>query len=305
MQARGDTQREPGLNRYLRLRKRLSPLFLLPLVGGFFLMRVNQLAGMALLTAALVESYVSSRMRRTRDLDDTGFGLHGAGIETAAGFGLGAILMALMIGILAVAGWYRVFVPRSGITAGGFAYWLALFALVGVLEELLSRGMLFRFLERRAGSAFALAASSLVFGLLHVPNPNSSVWAGVAIALHAGVLLGAAYMLTRRLWLAIGIHWSWNFVQGPVFGAPVSGQNQPSLLDSAARGPEILTGGPFGPEAGLVSVVVGAAAGLLLLVLAIKRGRWVPSSQGLGWRRKKNGDPSPAPPPEERASPAP
>ena len=99
-----------------------------------------------------------------------------------------------------------------------------------------------------------------------------------AIAVEAGILLGAAYMLTRRLWLAIGIHATWNFTQGWVFSVPVSGGEAPlGLLITRRAGPEWLTGGAFGLEASVVAMVVATLAGLVLLLMAIRGGQLRPA----------------------------
>lgn len=98
-----------------------------------------------------------------------------------------------------------------------------------------------------------------------------------AISIEAGVLLAAAYMVTRRLWLCIGIHIAWNFTQGGIFSVAVSGGQSKGLLQSSMIGPEWLTGGAFGAEASVVALGVCFAAGIALLVLAVKRGNVVPS----------------------------
>ena len=89
----------------------------------------------------------------------------------------------------------------------------------------------------------ALGITVALFGLVHLGNPNSSLYGAAAIGIEAGVLLGAAYVLTRRLWLVIGIHFGWNFIQAGVFGPNVSGIRVESLLRSELSGPELLSGG--------------------------------------------------------------
>jgi membrane protease YdiL (CAAX protease family) len=94
----------------------------------------------------------------------------------------------------------------------------------------------------------------LLFALAHLANPGSSPVAVLGL-FFAGLLLAAGYLATSRLWLPIGLHLSWNFCQGPVFGFPVSGFAAPSLLAVEPVGPEALTGGPFGPEASLIGIL--------------------------------------------------
>jgi len=162
---------------------------------------------------------------------------------------------------------------------------LAMAIASGLFEELIFRGILFRQIEAMAGSWVALALTSAFFGAAHLANPDVTWFAAFAIAVEAGVLLGAAYMLTRRLWLAVGIHAAWNFTQGWIFSAPVSGGKAlDGLLFTHRSGPDWLTGGGFGLEASAVAMVVATTAGVVMLVLAIKRGRviaprWLLSDQ--------------------------
>ena len=202
----------------------------------------------------------------------------GAIAELAAGILTGAALFTVTIGILWALGCYAV-TGTNDWTAMLPAFTAATFA--GVVEEILFRGVLFRIVEEWLGSWPALLASALVFGLLHLMNPNATLIAGVAIALEAGIMLAAAYMLTRRLWLAIGIHFAWNFTQGGVFGVAVSGTAAHGLVQSVLTGPEILSGGAFGAEASIVAVVVCLAAGAYLLWRVYRKGNLVKPF----WRR--------------------
>src|SRR5260370_910510 len=114
-------------------------------------------------------------------------------------------------------------------------------------------------------SRTALGISALVFGFAHARNPGASIVSSLAIAVEAGGLLAAAFILTRNLWFPIGMHWAWNFFQGPIFGVPVSGMRMPSLLDAYLEGPRAWTGGAFGLEAGLPAGVFASALGLTML----------------------------------------
>ena len=188
---------------------------------------------------------------------------------------LGALLLSLTIGTLAILGVYRV----SGIH--GWTPMLATipaFIMGAVLEEVVMRGVLFRILEQWRGSWIALAISAALFGLLHLLNPGVTLLNAGAMMLEAGILLAAAYMLTRRLWLCIGIHFAWNFTQGGIFSAAVSGGATNGLLEAKLVGPVWLTGGAFGAEASVVAVVVCLAAGLLLLLAARRKGHVIQSS---------------------------
>ena len=167
-----------------------------------------------------------------------------------------------------------------GFTGTGGVLAMAALALVsGVGEELIMRGGVFRILEDSFGTLIALVLSGALFGALHLMNPHASWFGAVAIALEAGVLLGAAYAYTRSLWLPIGIHIGWNFTEGGVFGAAVSGSGSGhGLFNMPLSGPQILTGGSFGPEASVVALTLCTAAGLFFVWRTLRRGRWVPAS---------------------------
>jgi hypothetical protein len=143
-----------------------------------------------------------------------------------------------------------------------------------VIEEVLVRGFIFRVLSVGTGTWIALLLSAALFGALHASNPGATAFSSIAIALEAGVLLAAAYVVTGRLWLSIGLHAAWNFTEGSIFGMSVSGGKQSaSLISGTLSGPAMLTGGAFGPEASIVAVLVCLALAVLLLQHAVRSGR--------------------------------
>jgi membrane protease YdiL (CAAX protease family) len=194
-------------------------------------------------------------------------------LELLAGLALGVGLFSSVMGVLALLGCYSVVGTNPWSTAVP-ALMLAIMA--GVTEELMLRAVAFRILEGWLGSAAALALTAALFGLLHLGTPHATLLGCAAIALEAGILLAAAFMVTRRVWLAIGIHIAWNFTQGGVFGVATSGVEISGLLKGALTGPWLLTGGAFGAEASVVPVVVCLAAGIALLGLARRRGQFLP-----------------------------
>ncbi|MDE2162846.1 MAG: CPBP family intramembrane metalloprotease [Alphaproteobacteria bacterium] len=168
----------------------------------------------------------------------------------------------------------------NGVSASTALVPSAVMAMVAAIgEELAIRGGVFRILEDSFGTAVALILSAGLFGLLHALNPGATAVSTAAIALEAGVLLGATYAVSRNLWLPIGLHFGWNFTEGGVFGAAVSGGGGgKGLINMPLSGPDLLTGGAFGPEASVVAVTVCFAAALVLIVLTIRNRRWVPIS---------------------------
>lgn len=188
--------------------------------------------------------------------------------DLAFGLALGAGLMALIFAIEWAAGWIEI--RGTMVSEDGNPAWLGLlsmggvFLAVGVYEELLSRGYhltnlregfdgLFG-LPRSAATVIAILLSSSIFGLLHAGNPNATTISTVAIVL-AGVFLALPYVLTGRLAASIGLHITWNYFQGCVFGFPVSGNHIPArALDVEQIGPVAMTGGAFGPESGWMGI---------------------------------------------------
>jgi uncharacterized protein len=144
-----------------------------------------------------------------------------------------------------------------------------------IMEELLFRGILFRWLEDFSGSWATLIVTSALFGLAHSQNPGATLFSTFAIAVEGGLLLGGSYMLTRSLWMPIGLHAAWNFTQGPVLGVPVSGNPVHGLIRAKLEGPTILSGGAFGLEASIIAIAVCTAAGIWFLWLAFRRGEVV------------------------------
>jgi hypothetical protein len=134
---------------------------------------------------------------------------------------------------------------------------------------------LFRWLEEFGGSWAALVLTSALFGAAHLMNPNATPIAAFGIAVEAGVLLGGGYMLTRSLWLPIGLHAAWNFTQGEIFDVPVSGIDEHGLVQAKLSGPALLSGGGFGLEASLFAMTIATAVGVWLVWLAVKRGEVV------------------------------
>ena len=184
---------------------------------------------------------------------------------TGIGFGIGILFFLLVTGVIALLGGYRIDGVDWNVRV--LVKTLSTFLVVAVGEEVLFRGIVFRMIDERWGTVAALIASALIFGFVHITNDNATVWSSVAIAVEAGLLLGAAYKWSGNLWVPIGNHWAWNFFQGPVFGFAVSGNKTPSLIKPVIEGADWLTGGPFGAEASVPAFVVGLAFSIVFLLL--------------------------------------
>jgi membrane protease YdiL (CAAX protease family) len=202
------------------------------------------------------------------------------GRELGIGMLIGAGLYAACEMILMVLGIYRI------VGLNPLSYMVPAIAMAlssSVYEELLFRGVLFGSVETWFGSWAALVVSSLVFGLTHLMNPQGTIEGALFIAAEAGILLAAAYMLTRRLWLSIGFHMAWNYTQSAIFSGIVSGtEAKEGLIRSTVNGPDWLTGGRFGVESSVLALLLCTTTGIVMLVMAAKRGRIVPPI----WKRR-------------------
>ncbi|MEQ1516835.1 MAG: CPBP family intramembrane glutamic endopeptidase [Usitatibacteraceae bacterium] len=205
--------------------------------------------------------------------------LPGMGRELGIGLLIGAGLYAACELILMALGIYRI----DGLNPVRFMIPAIAMALSsGIYEELLFRGVLFGAVEKWLGSWAALVVSSLVFGLTHLMNPQGTIEGALFIAVEAGILLAAAFMLTRRLWLSMGFHVAWNYTQSAIFSSIVSGNTaSQGLVRSTVKGPDLLTGGSFGVESSVLALLLCTSTGIALLVMAVKRGKIVPPS----WKR--------------------
>lgn len=192
----------------------------------------------------------------------------GIGLLVGAGLYTGSVLVLMVLGV------YRI----EGLNPISFMIpAIALALSSGVFEELVFRGALFRIVEDWLGSWISLVVSSFAFGFMHMLNPAATLTGALFISIEAGLLLAAAYMVTRRLWMSMGFHMAWNYTQSAVFSGIVSGGvSEPGLIKPIINGPDFLTGGSFGLEASVVAFVFCTGAGVVLLVMAVRRGNIVP-----------------------------
>ncbi|WP_106402302.1 CPBP family intramembrane glutamic endopeptidase [Actinocorallia populi] len=197
---------------------------------------------------------------------------------SAASIGLGTLIgvgmfTAVIVNIMLMGGYQ---VDGLGSMTGAIAL-LGFMAAAAVTEELLFRGILFRIIEERIGTWVSLVLTSLLFGLIHLANPDASLWGAIAIAIEAGGMLAAAYAATRTLWVPIGLHFGWNFAAAGIFSTVVSGNgDSQGLLSGTTSGSALLTGGDFGPEGSLYAVGFGLLLTVVFMRMARRRGNLVP-----------------------------
>ncbi len=228
-----------------------------------------------LITDSLVVLFVLfssiALIQRWRDKIRLGFGLRGGVVhDVLLGFGICALAWAGIFLFEWALGAIRIEEVRPD--ASGLAKTLGIMSAYGAYEEVMFRvlilcGMIALF--RRPWLAVAL--SSVMFGLVHLNNPDTTAL-GLASNVLGGVMYGSAFILTGRIWMPIGLHTAWNWMQGPVFGFNVSGASEWSdkLIHQVAVGPELITGGAYGE--GSVVVIAFRFVVIALVVLAT---RWV------------------------------
>lgn len=223
--------------------------------------------------AAVVGVWLAGRYVDRRRFADFGLGIDREWwIDCGFGLALGGLLMSAVFLVQLALGWITV----TGVFAGeallsAVVGSLLLFLIVGIYEELLLRGYLLTNLAEgargilgiRGAIVFGTLGSSAAFGALHASNPNATLVSTLSISI-AGVMLALGYVLTGEIAIPIGLHVTWNLFQGTVYGFPVSGLDLgQSLVAVETEGPRVVTGGGFGPEAGLVglaAMVVGSLA---------------------------------------------
>lgn len=201
----------------------------------------------------------------------TEFSKKGIVKNLSIGFFLGAILQSLTILVIYLKGGYSVISinPILFIIPP-----LTMSITSAFTEEVFFRGILFRIPEEKLGSYIALFISALIFGALHLMNPNSSLSGGITIAINGGLLFGAAYIYSRNLWFVIAIHFAWNFMQSAIFGANVSGTvASKTLITSKIEGAAWFTGELLGPEGSIQATVFCLITTIILLLLSHKEGK--------------------------------
>ena len=183
-------------------------------------------------------------------------------------FGLVGIMVLLMV----LLGYYRIErIDSPDILIDTFVF----FGMGAFVQVLAFRLVLYRLTEELLGSWLAFAFIAIIFGAVHLGNPDAGLWSTISLIL-GDVLLFAAFIYTRRIWLVWGIHWGWNFFQDGVFGMPNSGITElPSWIQPIIQGPGWITGGVFGIETSVISVFLSLVVGLIILKAAIEKNQIV------------------------------
>lgn len=201
------------------------------------------------------------RFVEKRKFSSLGFDRNNFILKYITGFIIGIIMMSATVALLYLFGLITVDNNTSQVI-GGFALSSILLVIPAwmiqsAMEEIIARGWLLNVLGARYTPIIGLIISSVFFGLVHLENPGISFIAILNIIL-VGLFFGLCVIKTNNLWVVCGIHASWNFSQGNIFGFKVSGSRSVagSIFNLNLRGNELMSGGDFGPEAGLCATIV-------------------------------------------------
>ncbi|MBI5472080.1 MAG: CPBP family intramembrane metalloprotease [Ignavibacteriae bacterium] len=220
----------------------------------------------ATLVGALAATYAVTRLINRKPIGAVGLTINShtmrqLGIGCLAGF----LMMTGIFGFEYLLGYVTVVAPEISYPQAFQTFGIAIvFFVVGALsEEVLFRGYPFQTLVRGVGFVPAVIIGGILFGVAHLGNPNANAFAVINIVL-VSVLFSLAYWRTRSLWLPFGIHFAWNFAQTTLYGFPTSGVHftHHELTRLTQFGPEWLTGGPFGPEAGAFATLMILLCGM-------------------------------------------
>ena len=239
-------------------------------MGGYELTRILGHSGLTIVSAAVVLGIYALLVKLIEGHWPFDLSLRRFIPHTLLGLFLGFIFMVLVVSAIVASG-------CASLSWNAFSWqeqfdMIMIFLAVAVGEELICRGVIFRWIDERWNTWVALLVSALFFGVMHIANDNATWWATLAIAIEAGLMLAAAYKWSGSLWVPIGIHWAWNYTQGNIFGFAVSGNvTSKTILISTVGGPDIITGGAFGPEASIIAVFFGTVLTIILLANRYRR----------------------------------
>ena len=188
-----------------------------------------------------------------RSLHSLGFSLRENGKDIFLGVLVGAVTM--VVGSLILWSMGLLVIIDAGFIVSTFLSSLILCVAIALNEEILVRGYVLSNFMMSFNKSVALILSALLFAILHIFNPNTSVLGMINLFL-AGILLGASYIYTKNLWFPIALHFSWNFFQGPIFGFHVSGLDMNAVIIQKPQEEQLFSGGTFGFEGSILATIL-------------------------------------------------
>lgn len=217
----------------------------------------------------LTYTYFYKKIEGRKILEFSGSGLFK---NVISGVLIGTITLVLTVLVIYIWGNFRI------VSVNSISSMVTPFAVafsVAVFEEILLRGIIFRIAEEKLGSYISLLISAIIFGVVHLFNPDRSVVSSICIGV-AGFMFGASYIYGRSLWLPIAIHFSWNFMQSGVFGTITSGNEKSgSLFTTHISGNELITGGAFGPEGTIQAILFWSIVSIIFIILIVKQNKLI------------------------------
>lgn len=211
---------------------------------------------------------------KKRSLRDLGMRVTLTGVrEFGAGIVLGLGFMSMIAGILAAAGAVTLRINPSW-SASGLLWSLMMFIWVGFSEEMFFRGYIMKTMEAlKYRLPFAYILSAILFALIHLGNNDISALAVFNLFL-TGLLFSYMFAITGNLWMPIGYHFAWNYAQGSLYGLAVSGNDVKGVFEASFQTHVgWLTGGDFGPEAGLLDTGMSVLGFMVLYAWHRRRQR--------------------------------
>ncbi len=172
-------------------------------------------------------------------------------------------VIAISLGFLLCIMFGFVKVQSLAFSPPDFTNYILIFAMVAIAEELMTRGLMLSTLMDGMNDYLALLIVALIFGAMHLFNENVTTLSFINICV-AGIFLGISYIHNRSLWFPIGLHFTWNFFQGPIFGYEVSGHKNISIVEQTIHGNDTFTGGEFGFEGSIIALPI-----MIVAILAI------------------------------------
>jgi uncharacterized protein len=197
--------------------------------------------------------FLCRRIIDRRSFESLGFNFAYFYPDSVIGFSLGAFLVctgALVLYYMNYVHWIDIIYSPND-----FLFSFALLAMIAVSEELIFRGYVLKNLMKSFNKWIALVISAVLFSIIHSSNDGIPV-VGMLNTFLGGLVLGIAYVITQSLWLPIFFHLSWNFIQGPVLGFPVSGLTFESIMSIESNGPSMVTGGAYGFEGSVICTIM-------------------------------------------------
>lgn len=226
---------------------------------------LNILISMA---SAFLSVWVFRRFIDRQPIASLGFAWQGNSKHAFAGFFAAIAMVGVATLVLMVMG--HLHFTQWNLSPVGFISSIIAMVLVAVSEELVLRGYFLHNLMQSTNQWLALVVSAVLFAALHIGNPEASILSTAEIFV-AGLMLGINYIYTRNLWFGIFLHFAWNFFQGPIVGYEVSGLELPSVMQQDLAGPAWLTGGNFGLEGSVLSILLNSLLIAILIVVYNKR----------------------------------